>query len=68
MKTIRILLISLLLAPTLSGCLAIGVAALATDVAVGTAGTVIKTAGAVGGAAIDVVTPDGDDDDDEDDR
>ncbi|WP_291843141.1 hypothetical protein [Maricaulis sp.] len=57
-------LIALLgLAPVLSGCIVIGAAALATDVAVGTAGAAVRTVGAVGGAAIDVVTP-GDDDDD----
>jgi hypothetical protein len=64
MKTIRPILIALLLAPSLSGCLALGAAAVVTDVAVGTAGTVIKTAGNVGGAAIDIVTPGDDEDDD----
>ena len=63
MRQLKIILISLLVAPALSGCVAIGAAALVTDVAVGTVGTAIETTGNVAGAAIDVVTP-GDDEDD----
>lgn len=66
MRRLRIFLLPLLLAPSLSGCLAIGAAALVTETAVGTAGLAVKTVGAVGGAAIDVVTPGDDDDEDRD--
>ena len=64
MRRLRLLFLSLLIAPTLSGCLAIGAAALVTDVAVGTVGTVVGTAGKVGGAAVGAVLPDGDEDED----
>lgn len=64
MRTLRLALVALCLAPTLSGCLAVGAAALATDVAVGTVSTAVKTAGNVGEAVIDVATPGDDDDDD----
>ncbi|MFT6660950.1 MAG: hypothetical protein ACJA0K_000934 [Maricaulis maris] len=67
MRRILTLIALLGLAPALSGCLVIGATALAADVAIGTAGAAVRTAGAVGGAAIDVVTPDGDDDGDGDD-
>ncbi|WP_300542109.1 hypothetical protein [Maricaulis sp.] len=66
MRTVRALILALLLAPLLQGCLAVGAAALATDVAIGTVGTAVGAAGAVGGAAVDVVTPGKDDDEDED--
>ncbi len=66
MRRLRILLLTLFIAPSLSGCLAIGAAALVTETAVGTAGMAVKTVARVGGAAIDVVTPGDDDDDDED--
>ncbi|MBO6797324.1 hypothetical protein [Maricaulis sp.] len=66
MRRLRLFLLTLLIAPSLSGCLAIGAAALVTDVAVGTAGTVVGTAGKVGGAAVGAVLPGGNDDEDED--
>ena len=66
MRRILTLITLIGLAPALSGCLVIGATALAADVAIGTAGAAVRTAGAIGGAAIDVVTP-GDDDDDSDD-
>jgi len=62
-KQLRPFLLLLAAAPLLNGCLAIGAAALVTDVAVGTVGNTVEAAVKVGGAAIDVVTP-GDDDDD----
>jgi hypothetical protein len=68
MRKLRIALIAILIAPALNGCLAIGAAALVTDVAVGTVGTVLETTVNVGGAAIDAVTPGDDDKDDDDDR
>ncbi|MBO6878268.1 MAG: hypothetical protein JJ873_12740 [Maricaulis sp.] len=65
MRRLRLLLLSLIIAPSLSGCLALGAAALVTDVAVGTAGTVVGTAGKVGGAAVGAVLPGGDDEDED---
>lgn len=65
MRQLRPLLVLLAALPLLSGCLALGTAALVTDVAIGTIGTAVETTAKVGGAAIDVVTPG---DDDEDDR
>ncbi|MBR9824706.1 MAG: hypothetical protein GYB36_02750 [Alphaproteobacteria bacterium] len=65
MRQLRPLIFLLAVAPLLNGCLALGTAALVTDVAVGTVGTAVGAATAVGGAAIDVVTP-GDDDEDDD--
>ena len=62
MTSLRLALIVLLLAPSLSGCLVVGTAALATDVAIGTVGTAVD----VGAAAIDVVIPGDDEDEDED--
>lgn len=64
MKRLRSILVILALAPALSGCLALGAAALVTETAVGTVGTVAETAINVGGAAVDAVIPDGDDDED----
>jgi hypothetical protein len=64
MRKARALILALMLAPLLQGCLAMGAASLAADVAIGTAGAAIGTAGAIGGAAIDVVTPGDDDEDD----
>lgn len=66
MKFLRPILLLALIAPALSGCVVIGATALVADVAIGTVGTAVKTVGAVGGAAIDIVTPDGRDDDDGD--
>lgn len=65
MRKLRPLIILLVAAPMLNGCLALGAAALVTDVAVGTVGTAVDAATTVGGAAIDVVTPGDDDDEDE---
>ena len=62
MKYLRPILLLALLAPALSGCVVIGATALVADVALGTAGMAVKTVGAVGGAAIDLVLPDADDD------
>ncbi len=64
MRQLRPLLVLLAAAPLLNGCLALGAAALVTDVAVGTVGTAAETAVNVGGAAIDAVTPGDDEDDD----
>ncbi len=64
MRKLRPLLFLLAAAPLLNGCLAIGAAALVTDVAVGTVGNTVEAAAKVGGTAIDVITP-GDDDEDE---
>ena len=66
MRRLRLIILTALIAPTLSGCLAIGAAALVTGAAVGTAGTVVGTAGKVGGAAVGAILPGGDDDGDED--
>ncbi len=66
MKTLRPILLLLLLAPALSGCVVLGATALVADVTLGTAGMAVKTVGAVGGAAIDLVLPDSDDDGDDD--
>ncbi|WP_417481414.1 hypothetical protein [Maricaulis sp.] len=66
MRYLRPILLLALIAPCLSGCLVIGATALVADVAIGTAGTAVKTVGAVGGAAVDLVLPDGDDDEDSD--
>jgi len=65
MRKLRFALLALMLAPSLSGCLMIGAAALVTDVTVTTVGTTLETAVNVGGAAIDAVTPGDKDDDDE---
>ncbi len=65
MKRLRLFAFLFCLSPLLSGCLAIGAAALVTETAIGTVGTVAETAINVGGAAVDAVTP-GDDDDDDD--
>lgn len=65
MRKIRFAFLAVLLAPSLSGCLMMGAAALVTDVAVTTVGTTLETAVNVGGAAIDAVTP-GDKDEDDD--
>lgn len=62
MRHARILLLMLALGPMLSGCLVVA----ATDIAAGTVGAAVGAAGAVGGAAIDVVTPGGDEDEDDD--
>ena len=61
MKYLRPILVLSLLAPMLSGCIVIGATALVADVALGTAGAAVKTVGAVGGAAVDLVLPDSDD-------
>jgi hypothetical protein len=66
MKYLRPILIVTLLAPALSGCVVIGATALVADVALGTAGMAVKTVGAVGGAAIDMVIPDGEDEAEDD--
>lgn len=63
MRRLRPAFIAVLLAPLLNGCLVVGAASLATDVAVGTVGAAANVGSAVIGAAI----PDGDDKDDEDD-
>ncbi|WP_339747956.1 hypothetical protein [uncultured Maricaulis sp.] len=65
MKYLRPILLLALLAPALSGCVVIGATALVADVALGTAGAAVKTVGAVGGAAVDLVLPDSDDDSDD---
>jgi hypothetical protein len=55
-------------APALSGCLAIGLTSMAVETGVRTTGTVLETAGNVGGAVVRTAIPgDGDDDDDDDD-
>lgn len=65
MKYLRPILLLALIAPTLSGCVVIGATALVADVALGTAGAAVKTVGAVGGAAVDLVLPDSDDNSDD---
>tara|TARA_R110000868_G_scaffold19664_1_gene84446 strand:+ start:7945 stop:8148 length:204 start_codon:yes stop_codon:yes gene_type:complete len=62
MKYLRPFLLLVLIAPALSGCVVLGATALVADVALGTAGMAVKTVGAVGGAAVDMVIPDSDDD------
>ena len=49
----------------MGGCVALGAAALVTDVAVSTVGTAIETTGNVAEGAIDLALPDGDDDEDD---
>ncbi len=66
MKYLRPILLLALLAPALSGCVVIGATALVADVAFSTAGTAVKTVGAVGGAAVDLVVPDSNNDSDDD--
>jgi hypothetical protein len=63
MRKFKIILLMALSAPLLSGCLVIGAAALATDVTVKAVSTTVGVAAGVGGAAIDLVVPDGDDED-----
>lgn len=65
MKHLRPILLLALLAPALSGCVVLGATALVADVALGTAGAAVKTVGAVGGAAVDLVLPDSDRDADD---
>ena len=64
MRKFRILILMALATPLLSGCLVIGAAALATDVTVKVVSTTVGAAVGLGGAAIDLVIPDGDDDED----
>ena len=65
MRKFKLLVLMTLAAPLLSGCLVIGAAALATDVTVKAVGTTVGVAAGVGGAAIDLVIPDGDDEDED---
>ena len=65
MSKLRPLLLALALAPSLSGCVAIGATALAADVAIGVTGDVLEGGVNAAGAAIDIVTPDGDDEDED---
>ena len=63
MRRLRLLLLSLIIAPSLSGCLVIGATALVAGTAAGAAGAVVGTAGKVGGAAVGAIIPGGDDED-----
>ena len=65
MRRIRPALLILALFPALQGCVVIGATAMAADVAVGVAGDVVEGGVNATGAAIDIVTPDGDDDEDD---
>jgi hypothetical protein len=62
MRKLYIILITLIMAPALSGCIVLGGAALVTGMAVGTVATVAKTTIGVGGAVIDAVIPDSNED------
>lgn len=67
----RILVFLSLLAatPALSGCLVIGATSMVAETAVRTTGTVLETAGNVGGAVVRTAIPgDGEDDDDDHDH
>lgn len=65
MSKLRTLLFFALAAPILNGCVVIGATALAADVAIGVTGDVIEGGVNATGAAIDLVTPDGDDEDED---
>lgn len=62
MSRLLTVLVLMLTAPVLSGCLIVKTVDVAADVT----GATIGAAGEVVEGAIDVVTPDGDDDDDDD--
>ena len=67
-RRILAFIIAALAGPALSGCLAIGVATLATETAVSVTGDVLEGAVNVGGAVIKTAIPgDGEDDDEDDD-
>jgi len=63
-RRILTLIVILLSAPALSGCLIIGGTALVTGAAISVTGTALETAGNAGEAVIGAVIP-GDEDDDE---
>ncbi len=65
MRKLKMFIVMTLAAPLLSGCLVIGAAELATDVTAKVVGTTVGVAAGVGGAAIDLVIPDGDGDDED---